>query len=112
MTHALVLAIAGAISGYATFDRPFFPSSHAPAVTAAASSDGVEVGGVSLGRDSVIIKPLAIPTKPLISHAPIVHTVVPGDTLESIGLVLNPFQRDLHPMKLVLMRAGRITQRN
>jgi len=29
MTHALVLAIAGAISGYATFDRPFFASSHA-----------------------------------------------------------------------------------
>jgi clan AA aspartic protease len=26
-------------------------------------------------------------------------------TLESLGLVLNPFQRDLHPMKLVLMRA-------
>lgn len=25
-------------------------------------------------------------------------------TLESLGLVLNPFQRELHPMKLVLMR--------
>ena len=29
-------------------------------------------------------------------------------TLESLGLVLNPFQRDLHPMKLVLMRVGSI----
>jgi LysM repeat protein len=89
MTHALVLAIAGAISGYATFDRPFFPSSHAPAVTAAAASDGVAVSGVSLGRDSVIIKPLAIPTEPLVSHAPIVRIVAPGDTLESIGRQFN-----------------------
>jgi predicted aspartyl protease len=28
-------------------------------------------------------------------------------TLESLGLVLNPFQRELHPMKLVLVRAQR-----
>jgi LysM repeat protein len=89
MTHALVLAIAGAISGYATFDRPFFASSHAVAVTAAAANEGVAVGGVSLGRDSVIIKPLAIPTRPLISHAPIVRIVAPGDTLESIGRQFN-----------------------
>jgi hypothetical protein len=27
-------------------------------------------------------------------------------TLESLGLVLDPFQRKLHPMKLVLMQAG------
>jgi predicted aspartyl protease len=27
-------------------------------------------------------------------------------TLESLGLVLNPFQRELHPMKLLLMRAN------
>ena len=26
-------------------------------------------------------------------------------TLESLGLVLNPFQRELHPMKLALMRS-------
>jgi predicted aspartyl protease len=28
-------------------------------------------------------------------------------TLESLGLVLNPFQRELHPMKLLLMRSTR-----
>jgi len=89
MTHALVLAIAGAISGYATFDRPFFASSHAVAVTAAAANEGVAVGGVSLGRDSVIIKPLAIPTRPLVSRAPIVRIVAQGDTLESIGRQFN-----------------------
>jgi LysM repeat protein len=77
------------MSSYATFDRSFLPSSHAPAVTAAAADGGVAVGDVSLGRDSVIIKPLSIPTSPLVSHAPIVHTVVQGDTLESIGRQFN-----------------------
>ena len=89
MTHAVVLAIAGAMSSYATFDRSFLPNSHAPAVTAAAAGEGVAVGDVSLGRDSVIIKPLSIPTSPLVSHAPNVHTVVQGDTLESIGRQFN-----------------------
>lgn len=28
-------------------------------------------------------------------------------TLESLGLVLDPFKRQLHPMKLVLMRSAR-----
>lgn len=89
MTHAVVLAIAGAMSSYATFDRSFFPNSHAPAVTAAAADERVAVGDVSLGRDSVIIKPLSIPTSPLVSRAPIVHMVVEGDTLESIGRQFN-----------------------
>ena len=77
------------MSSYATIDRGFFPSSHAPAVTAAAADEGVTVGDVSLGRDSLIIKPLAIPTAPLVSRAPIVYTVLAGDTLESIGRQFN-----------------------
>jgi len=28
-------------------------------------------------------------------------------TLESLGLVLNPFQRELHPMRMLLMRSTR-----
>jgi LysM repeat protein len=89
MTHAVVLAIAGAMSSYATFDRSFFPNSHAPAISAAAADEGVAVGDGTLGRDSVIIKPLSIPTSPLPSRAPIVHMVVQGDTLESIGRQFN-----------------------
>jgi LysM repeat protein len=85
MTHAVVLAIAGAMSSYATIDRGFFPNSHVAAVTSVAADEGVAVGDVSLGRDSVIIKPLSIPTVALVSHAPIVHIVAPGETLESIG---------------------------
>jgi len=48
-----------------------------------------KVGDVSLGRDSVIIKPLSIPTSALVSHAPLVHVVAQGDTLESIGRQYN-----------------------
>ncbi|MHB8687681.1 MAG: LysM peptidoglycan-binding domain-containing M23 family metallopeptidase [Candidatus Dormibacteraceae bacterium] len=85
----MVLAIAAAISSYTTMDRSFFPSSHAAAVTAAAASEGLAIGDVSLGRDSVIIKPISIPTSALVSHAPIVHIVAQGDTLESIGRQYN-----------------------
>jgi murein DD-endopeptidase MepM/ murein hydrolase activator NlpD len=95
MTHALVLAIAGAMSGYSVVDRNVFPSSHAAAVTAAAADEGVAIGDVSLGRDNVIIKPLSIPTAPLVSHAPIVHVVGQGDTLESIGRQFNLPWRDV-----------------
>jgi LysM repeat protein len=95
MTHALVLAIASAMSGYTVMDRNFFPNPQAAAVTAAAADDGLTVGDVSLGRDNVIIKPLSIPTSPLVSHAPIVHIVVPGDTLESIGRQFNLTWREV-----------------
>ncbi len=88
MTHAVVLALAGAMSGYATVDRNYFPNAHAAAVTAAASDGGI-AGDVSLGRDSIIIKPISIPTTPLVSRAPIVHIVAPKDTLESIGRQFN-----------------------
>jgi murein DD-endopeptidase MepM/ murein hydrolase activator NlpD len=94
MSHAVVLAIALAVSGYTVMDRNFFSSFHAAAVTAAAADDGT-VGNVSLGRDSVIIKPLPIPTKPLVSRVPIVHIVTQGDTLESIGQQFNLPWRDI-----------------
>ncbi len=95
MTHAVVLALAAAMSSYTTIDRSFFPNAHAAAITVAAADEGLAVGDVSLGRDSVIIKPLSIPTSPLVSHAPIVHIVVHGDTLESIGQQFNLPWRDI-----------------
>src|SRR5438309_3245991 len=85
MTHGVVLAIALAMSGYTAVDRSFFPAFRAAAVTAAAADESHAVGDVSLGRDSVIIKPLSVPTSALASRAPIVHIVADGDTLESIG---------------------------
>jgi murein DD-endopeptidase MepM/ murein hydrolase activator NlpD len=94
LTHALVLAIALAVSSYTAIDRAFFPNFHAAAVTAAAADQGA-VGDVSLGRDSVIIKPISVPTSPLVSRAPIVHIVAQGDTLESIGQQFNLPWRDI-----------------
>jgi LysM repeat protein len=94
MTHAVVLAIALAISSYTAIGRNFSPSFHAAPVTSAAAYEGV-VGDVSLGRDSVIIKPISIPTSPLVSRAPILHIVVEGDTLESIGQQFNLPWRDV-----------------
>src|SRR5712691_2766782 len=89
MTHLVVLAIATAMSGYSAMDRSAFPKFHVAPVAAAAAEQGLAVGDVSLGRDSVIIKPLSIPTAPLVSHSPIVHIVMRGDTLESIGRQFN-----------------------
>lgn len=94
MTHAVVLAIALAMSGYSAIDRNFFPISHAPAVTAAAADQGLTIGERSL-RDGVIIKPLSIPASAIPSRAPIVHIVVQGDTLESIGKQFNLPWRDV-----------------
>jgi LysM repeat protein len=95
MVHAVVLAIAAAISSYTVIDRNLFPNFHAGAVTSAAANEGVAGSEVMLGRDSVIIKPVSIPTSPLVSRAPIVHVVASGDTLESIGRQFNLPWRDV-----------------
>jgi murein DD-endopeptidase MepM/ murein hydrolase activator NlpD len=95
MTHSVVLAIAVSLSSYTAIDRNFLPNSHAPTVTAAAAEPGLAIGDLSLGRDSDIIKPLSIPTSPLVSHAPFVYTVAQGDTLESIGRQFNLPWRDI-----------------
>lgn len=95
MIHAVVLAIAGAMSSYTVIDRNYYPNFHPTAVTAAAADAGVAGGDVLLGRDSVIIKPVSIPTSPLLSRAPIVHVVAQGETLESIGQKFNLPWRDI-----------------
>jgi murein DD-endopeptidase MepM/ murein hydrolase activator NlpD len=94
LTHVVVLAIALAVSSYTVLDRNLFSSFHGAAVTAAAADEGA-VGNISLGRDSLIIKPLPIPMAPLASRAPIVHIVTQGDTLESIGQQFNLPWRDV-----------------
>jgi LysM repeat protein len=95
MIHIVVLATAGAISGYSAMDRNFFPTFHAGAVPAVAADQGVAVGDFSLGRDSVIIKPISVPTSPLVSRAPIVHIIGRDDTLESIGRQFNLSWREV-----------------
>jgi len=84
-----VLAVAIAISGYATMDR-HFPSlltARLGAVSADAQvmSDGGTVGDVSLGRYSTIIKPVSIPTSAPIDRSPKLYSVAPGETLSTIA---------------------------
>jgi LysM repeat protein len=85
LTHAVVLALAVAISSYASINHQSaslltarLGAVNAEAVTA---SDGGNVGDVSLGRYSTIIKPLGIPTSAPLSHEPLVYTVAAGQTL-------------------------------
>jgi LysM repeat protein len=89
LTHAVVLAIAVAISGYASMDRHFQSSLTARlgAVNAEAvvTGEGGTVGDVSLGRYSTIIKPIAIPLAAPISHTPITFTVAAGQDLKAIA---------------------------
>jgi LysM repeat protein len=84
-----VLAIAVAISGYASMDRHFQSSltSRLGAVNAEAvvTSEGGTVGDVSLGRYSTIIKPVAIPLSAPISHTPVTYTVAAGENLKAIA---------------------------
>jgi len=89
LTHAVVLAVAVAISSYATMDR-HFPSSltaRLGAVNAEAVvvSEGGTVGDVSLGRYSTIIKPVSIPTSAPINRMPMTYSVAAGENLAAIA---------------------------
>ncbi|GAC1644053.1 MAG: hypothetical protein NVS9B11_14070 [Candidatus Dormibacteraceae bacterium] len=84
-----MLAVAIAISGYATMDR-HFPSlltTRLGAVNANAEVmlEGGNVGDVSLGRYSTIIKPVSIPTSAPIDRKPMLYSVAPGETLSAIA---------------------------
>lgn len=91
LTHAVVLAVAVALSGYIAD-----PERHGPAYVtprlgpvnaeAVVVSQGGNVGDVSLGRYSTIIKPLSIPNGPPPGHDPISYTVQTGETLATIAV--------------------------
>jgi LysM repeat protein len=84
-----VLAVAVAISSYATLDHQFPTSLTARLgpvnAEAVAISDGGTVGDVSLGRYSTIIKPLSIPTSSPVNHQPLRYAVAPGENLVAIA---------------------------
>jgi LysM repeat protein len=88
-----VLAVAVAISSYATLDRqsPTSLTARLGAVNAEATvmSEGGTVGDVSLGRFSTIIKPVSIPTSAPINHMPFTYGVAPGENLTAIAAKYN-----------------------
>ena len=88
-----MVAIAVAISGYASIDRQF-PSaltSHLGAVNAeaVAVTDGGTVGDVSLGRYGTIVKPVSIPVSAPVNHKPMVYAVAAGEDLKAIATKYN-----------------------
>ncbi len=89
LTHAVFLAIAVAVSGYATIDRHitnyFHPGLGPVNAQAVTLGDGGYVGEVAFGRYSTIIKPVSIPTNTPAAHTPFVYTVQSGETLNSIA---------------------------
>ena len=89
LTHAVFLAVAVAISGYATIDRHITNTlSHglgALNAQAVVLDEGGYVGDIAFGRYSTIIKPVAIPTSAPASHTPLHYTVQSGETLASIA---------------------------
>lgn len=83
-----MLAVAIAISGYASIDRHVasYLSRLGPVNAQALMLDeGGAVGDVTFGRYSTIIKPVAIPTGAPASHTPSVYTIQAGDSLASIA---------------------------
>ena len=84
-----MLAVAVAISGYATMDRHFSGSLTARLGPVNASADvvsgGGTVGDVSLGRYTTIIKPVSIPTSAPINRQPLTYKVAAGETLVTIA---------------------------
>ena len=76
------MLVAIAISGYGAADIGLSLASRPGTVDAAAAN----VGDVALGRDSTIIKPIAIPSTPLPNRHVIRYAVGATDTLDSIAL--------------------------
>jgi N-acetylmuramoyl-L-alanine amidase len=87
LTHAVVLGVALAISGYASVDRNIgsYLTRLGPLTAQAVMVDGGAYGNVSFGRYSTIIAPVDIPTAAPPSHLPTTYTVQSGDTLKSIA---------------------------
>ena len=90
LTHAVFLAVAVAISGYATIDRHitnYLNHGLGPVnAQAVVLDEGGYVGDIAFGRYSTIIKPVAIPTSAPAAHTPLQYTVQSGETLNSIAL--------------------------
>ena len=85
----MFLAVAVAISGFATVDRHITNYFSHGLGTLNAQALVIDQGGYSgdvmFGRYSTIIKPVAIPTSAPPSHTPLHYTVQSGETLSSIA---------------------------
>ena len=85
VSHALVLLIAVMISGYGAGNLNAALAAKAGPFNAQAADGSGRYGAVDVSRDSVIIKPLSIPTEALPNRKPISYRVTAQDTLDSIA---------------------------
>jgi murein DD-endopeptidase MepM/ murein hydrolase activator NlpD len=84
-SHAAVLLLAIAMSGYGAVDFTQPLSTSRSALAAEATNGGGQYGDLAFDRNSTIIKPVTIPTQPLPNRKPIRYAVKTGDTLDSIA---------------------------
>ncbi|MGH7903125.1 MAG: LysM peptidoglycan-binding domain-containing protein [Candidatus Dormibacteraceae bacterium] len=93
VVHAVVLAIAALLSGYATVTHqlPASASVRFGIVNAAGLvlGQGGQVGDVTLGRMSTVIKPITVPTSAPSLHTPISYTVGHHESLQAIAAKFN-----------------------
>ncbi|MBJ7597726.1 MAG: hypothetical protein DLM67_25820 [Candidatus Nephthysia bennettiae] len=87
ITHAAVLLLVLAVSGYASVNRNVDLNLRLGAVNAQGLviGEGGEVGTVQLGRLSTIVKPVAIPTDVPQSHTVVSYQVKQGESLKDIA---------------------------
>jgi surface antigen len=87
VTHAAVLLLVLAVSGYASVNRNVDLNLRLGAVNAQGLviGEGGEVGSVQLGRLSTIVKPVAIPTEAPKSHTAVMYQVKQGESLKDIA---------------------------
>ena len=110
MTHAVVLLMAVALSGY-SLSGYASPASGAINARAFFGDPSGTVGDMSSGRDTTIIKPLAIPTAALPDRSPILYTIKDGDTLDSIAGALGIPAREItwsNPTLTLPLQPGRV----
>ena len=93
-SHAAVLLIAVAISGYGTANLNLSAGPRVAALNAQAANEGA-FGDVAVSRDSTIIKPVSLPSSALPNRRPIRYTVAQGDTLEGIARAFGVTLREI-----------------
>ena len=115
VTHGVVLALALALSGYATLDHAL-PSALRLRLgetnpEGMIMGQGGQVGTVELGRLSTIIKPVGIPTSAPVSHTAITYEVQDGDNLKSIAARFNISVSSIRLRKLNRLKKAQYIER-
>jgi surface antigen len=91
VTHAIVLVVAIGLASYSSVNR--LPANllrlGVSNPLAQSVSEGGQVANIDLGRDGVVVKPMAVPTSVPVQHSPISYTVLQGDTLKAIAAKFN-----------------------